>query len=125
MRRKRTRPSDYYNSIYSGKIQDVTRFRLRSPVRQRKNENAPSRQSQRGADKRAVSAVNIASSGKTKIIIAAGGKTIQLIATESEELRPTPGVNAQFMYSFCTKKQCIFTSINVKNRIKTAVNFQK
>ena len=82
MRRKRTRPSDYYNSIYSGKIQDVTRFRLRSPVRQRKNENAPSRQSLIGSDKRAVSAVNIASSGKTKIFIAAGSKKIRLIETK-------------------------------------------
>lgn len=82
MRRKRTRPSDYYNSIYSGKIQDITRFRLRRPVGQRKNENAPSRQSLRGSDKRAVAAVNSASSGKTKIFVAAGSKTIRLIATE-------------------------------------------
>ena len=82
MRRKRTRPSDYYNSIYSGKIQDVTRFRLRRPVGQRKNENAPSRQSLSGSDKRAVTAVNIAFSGKTKIFIAARSKTIRLIETK-------------------------------------------
>ena len=84
VRRKRTRPSDYYNSIYSEKKQDVTRFRLRRPVGQRKNENAPSRQSLKGSDKRAVTTVNITSSGKTKIFIAAGSKTILLIATERE-----------------------------------------
>ena len=48
-----------------------------------------------------------------------------MTATESAELCPTPGANAQFMYSFCTKKQRIFISINVKIRIKKAVYIQK